>query len=330
MNRGPSRWDGAEGVGRPLALVGPTASGKTSVTLALADLVQPLEAVAADSMTVYRHMNVGTATPSLAERALVPHHLIDLVDADEEFSVARFQRAANEAFDDIATRSAHVVVVGGTGLYHQALIDHLSLPGRYPDVALQLEADAAGESDVKALHARLAGLDPTAAARIQPTNRRRVIRALEVTLGSGRPFSSFGPGLEAYPPSPFVLVGLRLGRDVTARRVEKRFMAMMDAGLLDEVRALLDRPQPMSRTAAQALGYRELAEHLRGERTLDNAVSTAIVRTRQFAVRQERWFRRDPRLTWVDGEADAATVASAAHRVWTDAKKWGGQGASGR
>ena len=324
MNWGPSRWDGAVGIDRPLALVGPTASGKTSVTLALADLVQPLEAAAADSMTVYRHMNVGTATPSLLERAVVPHHLIDLVDPADEFSVARFQRAANEAFDDIATRSAHVVTVGGTGLYHQAVIDHLSLPGRYPEVAAQLEAEVLEGASIESLHDRLVALDPTAASRMEPTNRRRVVRALEVTIGSGRPFSSFGPGMEAYPPTPFVLVGLRLDRAVTVQRIEERFVAMMDAGLLDEVRALLDRPQPMSRTAAQALGYRELAEHLRGERTLDNAVSTAIVRTRQFAVRQERWFRRDPRLTWVDGEADAPTVASAVHRVWADAKKWGG------
>jgi tRNA dimethylallyltransferase len=318
------------GIDRPLALVGPTASGKTAVTLALANLVGPLEAVAADSMTVYRHMNIGTATATAEEQSRVPHHLVDLVDPADEFSVARFQRAANEAFDDIDARGIRTVLVGGTGLYHQAVIDHLSLPGRYPEVSAQLEAEVLEGATIESLHGRLVELDPTAASRMEPTNQRRVIRALEVTLGSGRPFSSFGPGMEAYPPSPFVLVGLKLDRAVTVQRIEERFVAMMDAGLLDEVRALLDRPQPMSRTAAQALGYRELAEHLRGERTLDNAVSTAIVRTRQFAVRQERWFRRDPRLTWVDGEADAATVASAAHRVWTDAKKWGGPGASGR
>lgn len=318
---GHIRWAGATGLDRPLALVGPTASGKTAVTLALANLVDPLEAVAADSMTVYRHMDIGTASPSAAERARVPHHLIDLAEPDDEFSVARFQQAANRAFDDISQRGAHTILVGGTGLYHQSVIDDLDLPGRYPEVAAELEAEAVSEAGIRRLHARLTQLDPTAATRMEPTNGRRVVRALEVSVGSGHPFSSFGPGMEAYPPTPFVLVGLKLDRAVTTQRIEERFVAMMDAGLLDEVRALLNRPGGLSRTAAQALGYRELAEHLRGERTLDDAVSTAIVRTRKFAVRQERWFRRDPRLTWVDGEADAATVAVAVHQVWAAAGK---------
>ena len=318
----PEAWTGASGVDRPLALVGPTASGKTAVTLALADLVAPLEAVAADSMTVYRHMDVGTATPGEAERARVPHHLLDQVDPDEEFSVARFQRAAALAFDDVARRGAHTVLVGGSGLYHQAVIDNLDLPGRYPEVAARLEAEAVTEADVRRLHTRLVGLDPVAAARMEPTNRRRVIRALEVTEGSGRPFSSFGPGLETAGPTPFVLVGLQLDREVTARRIERRFRSMIDAGLLDEVRALLDRPDGLSRTAEQAIGYRELAEHLRGERTLDDAVHTAIVRTRRFAVRQERWFRRDPRLVRVDADAPPDEVARRVHEVWRSASRF--------
>lgn len=319
---GRARWSGAAGLDRPCALVGPTASGKTAVTLALAELVAPLEVVTADSMSVYRHLDIGTATPTAAERRLVPHHLIDLVEPDEEFSVARFQRAANAAFDRISERGAHAVLVGGTGLYHQAVIDDLTLPGRYPDVLAELEAEATSEADLRAMHERLVGLDPVAAARMEPTNRRRVLRALEVTLGAGRPFSSFGPGLEAHPPTPFVQVGLRLDRAVTARRIEERFNSMIDAGFLDEVRAVSKLSKGLSRTASQAVGYRELAEHLDGRLSLTEAAEIAVRRTQQLAVRQERWFRRDPRLVWVDGEADGPTVAERVRTAWAAAGLW--------
>ncbi len=321
---GRARWAGAAGLDRPCALVGPTASGKTAVTLALAELVTPLEAVAADSMTVYRHLDIGTATPTLVERRLVPHHLVDTVEPNEEFSVARFQRAADAAFADIANRGAHGLLVGGTGLYHQAVIDDLTLPGRYPAVLSALEAEANDAASLRAMHGRLATLDPVAAERMEPTNRRRVLRALEVTLGAGRPFSAFGPGLEAHPPTPFVQVGLRLDRAVTALRIAERFQAMIDAGLLDEVRELKDLPGGLSRTAAQALGYRELAEHLDGQRTLADAVLTAVQRTQRLAVRQERWFRRDPRLIWVDGEGNPATVAEQVRTAWASAGVWDG------
>lgn len=317
-----ARWAGAAGLDRPCALVGPTASGKTAVTLALADLVSPLEAVAADSMTVYRHLDIGTATPTPAERRRVPHHLVNLIEPDEEFSVARFQRAANEAFDAIAGRGAHTLLVGGTGLYHQAVIDDLTLPGRFPLVLAELEAEAASDADVRALHGRLVQLDPVAAARMEPTNRRRVLRALEVTVGAGRPFSSFGPGLELHPPTPFVQVGLRLDRAVTAGRIRERFESMIDAGFLDEVRAVSELPEGLSRTASYALGYRELAEHLAGRLSLEEAVATAVRRTQQLAVRQERWFRRDPRLVWVDAAADAATIAERVRAVWASAGTW--------
>ena len=150
------------------------------------------------------------------------------------------------------------------------------------------------------LVARLRELDPVALSRIPPNNRRRVIRALEVTIGSGRPFSAAGPGLGVYPPTPFVMAGLRLGRDALAERIRARYRAQLDAGFLDEVRALAAVPGGPSRTAAEALGYRELLAHLRGECSLDDAVATAAARTRRFAVRQERWFRRDPRIRWFD------------------------------
>jgi tRNA dimethylallyltransferase len=277
------------------ALIGPTASGKSALALALAATRSDVELVSLDALQVYRGMDVGTAKPSAAERAAVPHHLIDLVDPDEEMTVARFQAAYRTALSTIAARGHRALVVGGTGLYLRACLDDLEIPGRYPDVAARLDAEA----DTAALHARLLRADPVAAARMEPTNRRRILRALEVTEGSGRPFSSYGPGLEAYPTPPCPLVGLRMERPVLDARIEARITRQLDAGWLDEVRGLVARPGGWSRTAAQALGYRELADHLAGTCTLEEAVAATVARTRRFARRQERWFRRDPRIRWV-------------------------------
>ncbi len=250
-------------------------------------------------MCVYRGMDLGTAKPTRAERAEVPHHLIDLVDPDTEFTVSEFQQAAEAALRDIAGRGRHALLVGGTGLYLRSVVDQLQIPGRYPDVvaALNTELDAPG-CDIEELHARLAELDPVAAARMEPNNRRRIVRALEVTIGSGRPFSSFGPGLEAYPPSRFALIGIAIDPDQVDRRIEARFAAWMEAGLLDEVRALAQRPGGISRTARQALGYRELLAHVEGGRDLDECVQEAVRRTKTLARRQASWFGRDPRITW--------------------------------
>ena len=249
-----------------------------------------------DSMALYRGMDIGTASPTLAERNEVPHHLLDLVDPTEEFTVSEFQKAASGVLNDITDRGQRAVMVGGTGLHVRAVVDDLEIPGRYDQVRADLESD----DDTVGLHTRLLDLDPVAAQRMEPTNRRRVLRALEVTLGSGRPFSSFGPGLEAYPPTPFTQVGLRVDRDVLDRRIAERYERQMDEGFLDEVRALVAHPGGPSRSAAQALGYRELAVHRRGGCTLDAAVEEAVAATRRFARRQERWFRRDPRIAWVD------------------------------
>ena len=175
----------------PIALVGPTASGKTDVALAVARRLGDVEIVSVDSMQVYRGMDVGTAKPTVAERAEVPHHLLDVADPAEPFSVGAYQALAREALADIERRGRRALLVGGTGLYLTALVDDLTLPGRFPEVAADLET----EPDTVALHERLTTLDPVAAARMQPSNRRRIVRALEVTIGSGRPFSSFGPGL---------------------------------------------------------------------------------------------------------------------------------------
>jgi tRNA dimethylallyltransferase len=253
-----------------------------------------------DAMQVYRDMDIGTAKPGWAERAVVRHHCIDLVDPGEEFTVAEHQSACAAAMADIAARGDRALLVAGTGLYLRAAIDRLRPPGRWPAVRTDLEAEA----DTGALHARLAAIDPAAAARMEPTNRRRVIRALEVCVGSGRPFSSYGPGLTVYPDSGVVQIGLRWPRPALAERVERRFLAMVEAGLLAEVAALAERPEGLSRTASQALGYKELLAHLAGACSLDEAIERAVSRTRRYATRQLRWFQRDPRVRWMDMEAD--------------------------
>lgn len=269
----------------------------------VAEQLGDVELISVDSMQVYRGMDIGTAKPSADERARVPHHLLDLVDPSEEFTVAEFQRAYSAALDGIATRGHRAVLVGGTGLYHRAAIDGLDLPGDWPDVRARLLAEA-DDVGPEVLHARLVEVDPDAASKMEPTNVRRIVRALEVCEGSGRRFSSFGPGLDAYPPTPVVQIGLRWDRAVMSARIEQRVLQMMDDGLLDEVTQLCEAPGGLSRTARQALGYKELIAHLDGDCSLDEAVEQVVIRTRQFAVRQLRWFRRDPRVRWVDVEHD--------------------------
>lgn len=256
--------------------------------------VAGVELVSVDSMQLYRGMDVGTGKPSPGERREVRHHLLDVADPADDFSVARFQALARRALAEIESRGHRALLVGGTGLYLRAVVDDLAIPGEFPDVRGGLEA----EPDTVALHRRLARLDPVAADRMEPTNRRRVVRALEVTVGSGRPFSAFGPGLDAHPPTPFLLAGVWLPRDVMAARIEERFDGMLAAGLVDEVRHLAARPLELSRTARQALGYKELLAHIGGRTGLDDARAEAIRRTRQFARRQRVWFRRDPRIVW--------------------------------
>lgn len=257
-----------------------------------------------DSMCVYRDMDIGTAKASRRDRAEVPYHLVDLVSPDEEFTLGRFQLAARRVLQDIETRGGRALLVGGTGLYLRAVIDRLSVPGRYPEVAAALEVEAHAPGGAQRLHSRLAGLDPTAAARMEPTNIRRVVRALEVTLGSGRPFSSFGPGLDAYPPTPFTLVGIRFDPAVHDALIDERFERLLETGFLEEVRGLARRPEGLSRTARQALGYRELLAHVEQGVPLQRAVEEAKRRTRAFARRQWAWFRRDPRIVWLDPAGD--------------------------
>ena len=292
---------------RRVAVVGPTGSGKSAVALAVAEQAGDTELISIDSMQVYRGMDIGTAKPTPAERSRVPHHLLDLVDADHDFTVAEFQREYRNTLDDLAGRGARAILVGGTGLYQRAAIDDLDIPGEWPEIRRRLEAEAdAGGSP--AMYARLVAVDPVAASKIEASNTRRLVRALEVCEGSGRPFSSFGPGLDSYPPTSVDQIGLRWDRQALAERIRRRVEQMMSDGLLDEVHQL--RRSGMSRTASQALGYKELLAHLDGELSLADSVELIVVRTRQFAVRQLRWFGRDPRVRWIDVEHDPVAEAA--------------------
>ncbi|WP_419926718.1 tRNA (adenosine(37)-N6)-dimethylallyltransferase MiaA [Candidatus Poriferisocius sp.] len=284
-----------------LAIVGVTACGKSALALDVARRLGDAEIISVDSMQVYREMDIGTAKPTDAERDEVRHHLIDVADPSQDYSLTMFQQAARQARSEIADRGRAAVLVGGTGLYLRAVIDDLEIPGRFPETEAVLEE----EPDTEALHRRLGELDPVAAARMAPTNRRRIIRALEVTVGSGRPFSSYGPGLSTYPPRDTLQIGLRLSRAEIDRRIEQRCRQQMADGFLAEAEALASRRPPLSRTASQALGYRELLAHLNGQMSLDEAVALAVTRTRRFARRQERWFRRDPRIIWLDADAES-------------------------
>ena len=300
--------------------MGPTASGKSAVALEVARRLGDVDIVAVDSMQVYRGMDIGTAKPTAADRADVAHHLLDLVSPREDFSVAAFQAAAATAIAGIEARGRRALLVGGTGLYVQAVVDGLAVPGTWPAIRADLEREAAGPAGPGPLHRRLAVLDPPAAARIEPANTRRIVRALEVITGSGRPFSSFGPGVAAYPPTTFRLAGLWLPRDVVNERIAARYRAQLEAGFLEEVAALAgsDAARPrLSRTAAQALGYRELLAHLAGDATLDQAVAAAVARTRTFARRQRMWFRRDPRTGWVGAATNPLAAVPALLGHWS-------------
>ncbi len=284
-----------------VALVGPTASGKSALAheVALASRGN-VEILSVDSMTVYRGMDIGTAKATVAQREEVSYHLLDLIDASDEFTVSQFQEAARSAADQVWALGGSVLYVGGTGLYGRAVLDNFDIPGQFPDIRAQLEARA---HDTVGLYEQLTQLDPAAAAKMEPTNTRRLVRALEVTLGSGRPFSSYGAGLRHYGPSRVVQVGLNCEFDVLDVRIRRRFEAWMDEGLLEEVVHLKDIG--MSRTARQAVGYRELLRHLEEGVSLEQCVEDAVTQSRRLARRQRSWFQRDPRVEWFDDPSAA-------------------------
>ena len=279
--------------GPVLALVGPTAAGKTEVALEVAERLNA-EVVSADAMIVYRGMDIGTAKPTPEERARVPHHLVDLVDPGEEFSVARFQPLARAAIADVLGRGRVPLLVGGSGLYFHAVVDEFVFPPTDPAVRARLESEAA-EAGLAELYRRLAAADPPAAARIQPGNLRRTVRALEVIELTGRRFSSFRAAMDD-PVSRYRLTVLGLDPGPERARVAERVAAMAEAGLVDEVRRLAERP--LSRTARQALGYKELLDAMDEGTPPAEALAAVVRRTRTYARRQLAWFRRDPRVRW--------------------------------
>jgi len=281
-----------------LALVGPTAAGKTEAGIAVAERLGA-EIVSVDSMLVYRGMDVGTAKPTPELRARVPHHLLDVAEPSEPFSVARYQELARGAVAEIRSRRRRVLLVGGSALYERAIVDDLGFPGTDPDTRRDLEAQAAVVG-AAGLHERLAAADPVAAAKIEPANVRRTVRALEVAELTGQPFSSFAEGWEVYEPDRVRAAGISMPAPVLRTRIEDRVAEMLERGWLDEVRGLVERGFGAWLTSAQAIGYAELARHLAGELTLDAAIAGTVKRTRALARRQLAFFRRDPRIRWFE------------------------------
>ena len=289
--------------GTAVALVGATASGKSALAHRVALEGRDVEVVAVDAMTVYRGMDIGTAKATPEERSEVTYHLLDLVEPSEEFTLAQYQRAARETVEGIWALGGAAIYVGGTGLYGRAVFDDFEIPGQFPEVRAALELRAKGS--LGALYEQLRLLDPEAAARMEPTNERRVVRALEVTLGSARPFSSYGTGLRHYGAVRVVQVGLRVELEELDRRVEARLHSWLDNGLLEEVAALAARPGGMSRTARQAVGYRELLRHIEEGAALEQCVADALSQSRRLARRQRSWFERDPRVEWFEDPDEA-------------------------
>ena len=284
-----------------LAVVGPTAAGKSALAVELALQVGG-EIVNADSMQVYRGMNIGTAKATVAERRGVPHHVIDVLDVRQPATVAAFQRLAREAIGGCLSRGVVPVLVGGSALYVRAVLDRFEFPGTDADVRARLEAELAVLGP-EALHDRLAQIDPDAAGGILPTNGRRIVRALEVVELTGRPFAASLPA-PVYAYDLVVQLGLDVPRDVLDRRIADRVDRMWRSGLVEEVRALEKAGLRDGRTASRALGYAQILGFLAGEYDEAEAQARTIRATRRFARRQDSWFRKDPRIRWLHHDAD--------------------------
>ena len=283
-----------------IAVVGATAAGKSDLAVELA-LRLGGEAVNADSMQLYRGMDIGTAKLGRAEMRGVPHHLLDVWDVTATASVAEYQRLGAETIAAIRGRGRVPILVGGSGLYVRAAVDRMEFPGTDPAVRARLEDELAREGSA-ALHERLRGADPAAAESILPSNGRRIVRALEVIEISGRPFTATLPEYR-YRYDSVVQVGVSVPRDELDERIAVRVQRMWDAGLVDEVRALEKRGLRDGLTAGRALGYAQVLRYLAGECTEEQAKDDTIRTTRRFARRQESWFRRDPRVRWLPYDA---------------------------
>ena len=280
-----------------VALVGATASGKTGLSLDLAERLGG-EIVNTDAMQVYRGMDIGTATLPPAERRGIAHHLLDILDVTEPATVAQFQVWARAAIDEVRERGGTPVLVGGSALYTRAIIDRFDFPGTDESLRRELEAELERVGS-HALHQRLVGVDPTAAARIIPDNGRRVVRALEVIALTGRPYSASLPVLEYADPLT-IQIGVDIDRPTLDERISQRVDAMFEGGFVAEVEALLARGLAQGRTAQRAIGYREVVGFLAGDRTLAEATDQTKAATRRFSRRQDGWFRKDERIVWID------------------------------
>ncbi len=295
-----------------VAVVGPTAAGKSELSLDLADALGG-EVVNTDSMQVYRGMDIGTAKLPVEERRGIPHHLLDRLEVTEPATVAEFQGWAREVVADCRSRGVTPVLVGGSALYTRAILDRFEFPGTDPAVRHQLEHDLA-EVGPEAMHRRLTAVDADAAAKIIPTNGRRVVRALEVIAITGRPFSASLPELR-YEISDAHQIGIDIPRPVLDERIALRVERMWEAGFVEEVRRLAERGLREGRTANRALGYQQVLAFLDGRITEAEAKEQTITGTRRFARRQDSWFRKDPRITWVAwDDPDRAAKAAAAVR----------------
>ncbi|GAA0476556.1 MULTISPECIES: tRNA (adenosine(37)-N6)-dimethylallyltransferase MiaA [Streptomyces] len=290
---------------RVIAVVGPTAAGKSDLGVALARHLGG-EVVNADSMQLYRGMDIGTAKLTQEERVGVPHHLLDIWDVTQAASVAEYQRLARAEIDRLLAQGRTAVLVGGSGLYVRGALDNLEFPGTDPEVRARLEAELAHEGS-GVLHARLAAADPEAARAILPSNGRRIVRALEVIEITGRPFTANlpGPGDQREVYADTVQIGVDVDRPELDERIAVRVDRMWEAGLVAEVRALEAQGLREGRTASRALGYQQVLAYLAGECTEDEARAETVRATKRFARRQDSWFRRDPRVHWLSGAADA-------------------------
>ena len=284
---------------RVIGIVGPTASGKTALGFALAE-ARPVEIVCMDSMQVYKGMDIGTAKPSREEQALIPHHMLDVAEPEDEYSVAEYLRGATAAIDGILSRGRLPVLVGGTGLYLRALSQGLTLGSTPKDEAVRARYEALlAEEGRESLHLRLAMVDPGTAARLHPNDTRRVIRALEVYEVTGRPFSCQQPR-EEDAPWDIRLYAANWPREELYARTDQRAGDMVRGGLPGEVRALLDRGVSPQAQSMQGLGYKELIPYIKGEAGLPECEEILKRRTRNYAKRQLTWFRPDPRIRWLD------------------------------
>ena len=283
-----------------ICIVGPTAVGKTEIAIQLAQHLDA-EIVSLDSRQIYREMDIGTAKPTPDQRGAVPHHLIDCVDVDQPFSVAEYQRLADSTIEEVRERGKRAMAVGGAGLYFRGLVDGLfDGPGADAEIRakLQREADEHGNA---ALHDRLRQCDPESANRIHPNNRVKVIRALEVYELTGKPISALQQQWKMNEPRyPFRAFGLNMPREILYRRIEDRVDQMVEVGLIEEVKGLLEQGYPRNCVAMQSFGYKELIEYHDGIRTVDEAIALLKQNTRRFAKRQLTWFCNDPRIEWLD------------------------------